>query len=628
MKKVISCLLIFLLFFPFSLCVNAQEKELEAPVNVALGKSYTAPEAVRGYTADLTDGKAETKFEPGSSEWYGLFCNFMAEDQNCPDGKGTIVIDLGDYYDLDAVRIHYHIDDSIGAAPPISVYLSTDRGIIVGLNNDFYAAGETWSTDKLNGITARYVTISFDIWTYWVLINEIEIYGTKATMNTNIALGASYEAPEATRGYTANLTDGKVSDVFEPASPNWYGLFCNEQTIDENAPAGRESVIIDLGNYYDLTRAEMHIAADDIYGISAPLKVEVFGCTTPEDGFVSIGELEVYGYYGVFWIYSNLNAERVRYVRFDITLGNYWAMLDEIEIFGTLSEKGVPYMVGDMSGDGEISSRDYAMLKRCCLGIGNFSDEQIECADINQDGKINSKDYALLKRHCVGISVIKDKNSYVFNIDHKIQSLVPDDRLGDLSHIPDGNIAVFGNSFIGTSQICQIFNELSSDNGQTRKLIDYQADYYWLLNYVSASQLKSEGYSAVLLCGFYSSEILNDLADVYSNFVEAGIEIIIFPAHNENRMLLNTVAIRYPELYIMDWKAEIDMLINSGIDRWDMCIDDAHDHSTPLAGYVGAHMVYRAIYGEIPDSTQLNKYITYDYLKSILGDYVETGIVK
>ncbi len=43
-----------------------------------------------------------------------------------------------------------------------------------------------------------------------------------------------------------------------------------------------------------------------------------------------------------------------------------------------------------------------------------------------------------------------------------------------------------------------------------------------------------------------------------------------------------------------------DELLDFGVDKWDMCIDDYHKHSKPLAGYVGAHMICRAVYGEAP----------------------------
>ena len=63
------------------------------------------------------------------------------------------------------------------------------------------------------------------------------------------------------------------------------------------------------------------------------------------------------------------------------------------------------------------------------------------------------------------------------------------------------------------------------------------------------------------------------------------------------------------------------MISEKGIDTWDFCIDDQHKHSTPLAGYVGAHMIYRAIFGEIPKKYQSNYFDSASYYAT-LGDYV------
>ena len=66
------------------------------------------------------------------------------------------------------------------------------------------------------------------------------------------------------------------------------------------------------------------------------------------------------------------------------------------------------------------------------------------------------------------------------------------------------------------------------------------------------------------------------------------------------------------------------MLIESGVDKWKLCVDDAHKHSTPLAGLVGAHMIYRAIYGEIPSLDGIYS-VNINNAKNILGDYLTTG---
>ena len=77
-------------------------------------------------------------------------------------------------------------------------------------------------------------------------------------------------------------------------------------------------------------------------------------------------------------------------------------------------------------------------------------------------------------------------------------------------------------------------------------------------------------------------------------------------------------------MFCLNWKAELDGLILGGVDRWELCIDDAHDHSRPLAGYVGAHMIYRAIYGELP-TQPLSSSLSQGYIDSILDNYAYVG---
>ncbi|HOQ00052.1 MAG TPA: glycoside hydrolase family 11 protein [Acetivibrio clariflavus] len=63
------------------------------------------------------------------------------------------------------------------------------------------------------------------------------------------------------------------------------------------------------------------------------------------------------------------------------------------------------FIVGDIDGNGEISSIDYGLLKKYLLGfIDSFDYEYgLEAADVNGDGEINSLDLALYKKYLLGI---------------------------------------------------------------------------------------------------------------------------------------------------------------------------------------------------------------------------------
>lgn len=63
------------------------------------------------------------------------------------------------------------------------------------------------------------------------------------------------------------------------------------------------------------------------------------------------------------------------------------------------------YIPGDINGDKEVDSTDFALLKRYLLNIvKEFSSEEAKlAADVNGDGQIDSTDFALLKRYLLGI---------------------------------------------------------------------------------------------------------------------------------------------------------------------------------------------------------------------------------
>lgn len=75
-----------------------------------------------------------------------------------------------------------------------------------------------------------------------------------------------------------------------------------------------------------------------------------------------------------------------------------------LSIAGESTNKG---KLGDVNGDGEITARDYMMLKRGYLGVIKLSDEQRARADVNKNGRVDALDYILLKRHVLGITTIQ-----------------------------------------------------------------------------------------------------------------------------------------------------------------------------------------------------------------------------
>jgi len=204
------------------------------------------------------------------------------------------------------------------------------------------------------------------------------------------------------------------------------------------------------------------------------------------------------------------------------------------------------------------------------------------------------------------------------------------DRLGDLAGLENAKIAILGNSFINSSRIGSILEEMLINHGKKATVTDYSWGYATVKTFVEDPTLMSEirggAYDVVFLCGFYSASEATNLTAMKEACDASGTRLVLFPAHNEKRTTITEAAIRHLSLYVMDWKQEIDSLIAEGIDKWDFCIDDQHGHSRPLAGYVGAHMIYRAIYGELPTLDGGCSYVSTAQIQQLLGDYLKTGI--
>ncbi len=197
-----------------------------------------------------------------------------------------------------------------------------------------------------------------------------------------------------------------------------------------------------------------------------------------------------------------------------------------------------------------------------------------------------------------------------------------------LSDLKDGRLLFLGNSFIASSEIAYILQEMFSNNGKSctaegisrgyATVSTYANDYWKLL------EIEGGHYDAIFLCGFYSISEVPATDKIKAACEKSNTQLIFFPAHNEISSIVDMAAKRHSYAKTMNWKGEIDNLIGTGISKWEFCFDDQHLHSTSIAGYVGAHMVYRAIYGEVPKVAMSNTYYQPN-IDSVLGDYVKNG---
>ncbi len=183
------------------------------------------------------------------------------------------------------------------------------------------------------------------------------------------------------------------------------------------------------------------------------------------------------------------------------------------------------------------------------------------------------------------------------------------------------NILILGNSFVNSSKIGTILSQMCQGKpyGVEGVSVGYATVSKSWASYLPA--MRNGEYAAVLMCGFYGE---SDVTAFYA-YVEAckasGTPIAILPAHNEQYG--GSAATKYPNVPFLDWKTEINVLIMQGVSWDDFCVDDAHKHSKPLAGYVGAHMIYRALFGENPPALSSYESLPHSYVAQKLGDYLK-----
>ncbi len=184
-------------------------------------------------------------------------------------------------------------------------------------------------------------------------------------------------------------------------------------------------------------------------------------------------------------------------------------------------------------------------------------------------------------------------------------------------------ILILGNSFVSTSKVGRFLNDMLFEGSTHMECEAVSRGYASVLTYTSDTAMMeaiAQGqYSYVFLCGFYSYGDAAAVQDMVNVCKASDTGLVLFPAHNEQQEVLNAVS----GVPVLNWKKEINSIISRGVAYSDFCIDDAHQHSTPLAGYIGAGLIYRAIFEETPPPL-LAAPMSMWQVEEILGSYVHT----
>ncbi len=216
-------------------------------------------------------------------------------------------------------------------------------------------------------------------------------------------------------------------------------------------------------------------------------------------------------------------------------------------------------------------------------------------------------------------------------INSQMNEICSNPKFGYLSDREYKNIIILGNSFIGTSSVGYILDEMLANNNKTCNVTSISRGYASVSTYVNDSEIMrdiGDGiYDAVFICGLYDSDEVRKIGVLQKKCEESGTKLVVFPAHNESRFTIIDALEQNAPIEILDWKAEIDAFISAKKPKDLFCINDSHKHSTKLAGYVGAHMIYRSIYNEVPEAG-VKDLISQSYVNKMLGDYVKTGVIR
>lgn len=198
---------------------------------------------------------------------------------------------------------------------------------------------------------------------------------------------------------------------------------------------------------------------------------------------------------------------------------------------------------------------------------------------------------------------------------------------------PYESVLIIGNSFVSTSEIGDMLRNMLDAGNKRCAVKDISIGHALVSTYTSNTEMMKDiwygKYDAVFMCGLYNADQVKEVETLKRYCQTSDTQLIVFPAHNEARLVIQRVMMTYDDLVLLDWKGELDALIDAGVDRWDLCFDDTYDHSKPLAGYVGAHMIYRAMYGEIPPALigSVHGY-PQGVVDAFLGEYPSTGTVR
>ena len=189
-------------------------------------------------------------------------------------------------------------------------------------------------------------------------------------------------------------------------------------------------------------------------------------------------------------------------------------------------------------------------------------------------------------------------------------------------------IFIIGNSFVRTSSVGTFLQNFIKTGDKETEVVWKSVNGAVARGYVTneiLDPIRKGEYSVVFLCGLYYDEDIPVIGTFLKACEQSDTLLVVFPAHNERQPQITKAKEVYPTVFFLDWKREINDIIAVKNNFWEFCQNDAWHHSKPPAGYIGAHMIYMALFDEVP-----NEYTAFDYPMSLVRvnvpkSYIESG---
>ena len=230
----------------------------------------------------------------------------------------------------------------------------------------------------------------------------------------------------------------------------------------------------------------------------------------------------------------------------------------------------------------------------------------------------------------VDIRYFSDQTASAVAESIRFQSPVYINKKTNIKTVNKERLLLLGNSFIGSSRVGDFLAAMVDDTGKNAEVTAECRGYYSVSQYLQdtllMSQIRKGQYDIVFLCGFYSFGDAADFPEFQNICNQSNTLLVVFPAHNEGESWINSVFdyVDYP--VILNWKNAIDNLIKSGISREQFCINDMHNHTTPLGGYVGAGLIYTLLFEEKAPPLSQYSYLLSSYIDNKNALKIESSI--